>query len=320
MDRVMQPLVSIITPSFNQGEFLEQAILSVISQDYRPLEYILMDGGSSDDSLDIIQRYEKHLDYWTSEKDAGQSQALNRGFARSRGDVMGWINSDDILAPGAISAAVSALRRNSQRLAWTIGGTTLIDRKGKRLGERIPEKIYEDTFLRWHIKWFPQQSTFWTRTLWEKTGGLDESLHYAMDLDLWLRMFTYVQPTVLGSSMSSYRMHASSKCVSSLNAARDEVDSVLVRWLSLRLASMGDGEASARREMVEAVVRANRDAATLLFLMERLMRHPVIGTVTRYWSKIINPELRRELLEVAAIASRELSSEKREKPCSWNEL
>jgi glycosyltransferase involved in cell wall biosynthesis len=107
-----KPLVSIITPSFNQGRFLDQTIRSVLTQDYQPIEYIIIDGGSTDGTVEIIKQYESRLGYWVSERDKGQTEAINKGFAQAKGEILAWINSDDVYYPGAVSAAVETLSRN----------------------------------------------------------------------------------------------------------------------------------------------------------------------------------------------------------------
>jgi glycosyltransferase involved in cell wall biosynthesis len=209
----MQPLVTIITPSFNQAKFLEQAILSVLNQDYPHIEYIVMDGGSTDGSVEIIRRYEDRLASWTCQRDNGQTDAIRRGFARATGAVFAWLNSDDTLAPSAVRIAVDAMRRFPQ--AGVIYGDRLhVDAKGNVIGVNRMPAFYPSMFLR--NLTLPQETVFFRREVYEKAGELDETLAFSMDFDLWVRMAKIAGtggvrhvPAFLGC----YREHASSKSV-----------------------------------------------------------------------------------------------------------
>jgi glycosyltransferase involved in cell wall biosynthesis len=206
------PKISIITPSFNQAAFLERTIQSVICQDYSNYEYIVIDGASTDESVEIIKKYGDKLAYWVSEKDQGQSHAINKGFKRATGDVLCWINSDDCLKPGALSCVAQQLS-NYQDCLWLVGACELIDEHGNLTNIRKVNSISLSTFANWNTNWFTQQSTFWTRTLLDKIGHLNESLHYAMDYDLWLRMFAESNPISINQVLAQYRFHANAKCV-----------------------------------------------------------------------------------------------------------
>ncbi len=208
----MHPKISIITPSFNQAQFLERTIQSVITQDYSNYEYIVIDGSSTDESVEIIKKYEDKLTYWVSEKDEGQSYAINKGFRKAKGDILCWINSDDCLKPGALSCVAQQLK-NYQDCLWLVGACELIDELGNPIDIRKVNAISLSTFASWNTKWFTQQSTFWTRTLLDKVGQLNESLHYAMDYDLWLRMFTESNPIAISQVLAQYRFHSDAKCV-----------------------------------------------------------------------------------------------------------
>jgi glycosyltransferase involved in cell wall biosynthesis len=207
------PLVSIITPSFNQAQFLEQTIVSVLGQDYPNIEYIVMDGGSTDGSVEIIRRHEERIASWTSERDNGQTDAIRRGFERATGEVLAWLNSDDLLAPSAVRMAVDALRRFPD--AGMIYGDRLhIDAKGNVIGINRMPAFYPSIFRR-NIT-LPQETVFFRRDAYDKAGGLDESLAFSMDFDLWVRLAKVAGtggvrhvPAFLGS----YREHAASKSV-----------------------------------------------------------------------------------------------------------
>ncbi|MDP3921137.1 MAG: glycosyltransferase family 2 protein [Candidatus Omnitrophota bacterium] len=206
-----RPRITLVTPSYQQADFLEATILSVFGQNYPNLEYILVDGGSTDGSLEIIKRYREKLSFWVSEKDRGQSDAINKGFLHSTGMILGWLNSDDMLEPGALRHVAETLAApDTER--WLIGAGRIIDADGRPLFHRSPAAaVTRKSLLRWHKNWFAQPSTFWTRSLWEKAGPLDPDLHYAQDLDLWLRMKDVAEPVITTAVLSVSRFHKNAK-------------------------------------------------------------------------------------------------------------
>ncbi len=180
------PLVSVVTPSFNQGDFLEATILSVLSQDYPRIEYIVMDGGSTDGSLEIIRRYEGQLAYWESKPDRGQVDAINRGFARSQGTVLAWLNSDDRYEPGALREAVDTLLAHPQAgLVYGIGA--MVDPCGRLLGHKGAPFDAAASLARYNTL-IVQPTTFIRREVLQQVGWLDPCLEYLFDWDLWLRI------------------------------------------------------------------------------------------------------------------------------------
>lgn len=182
------PKISIVTPSFNQAKFLEQTILSIINQDYPDLEYIIIDGGSTDGSVEIIRKYEEYLTYWVSEKDNGQANAINKGFAMCTGDVLNWINSDDRLKPGALKSVAEIVRAHPDAGAW-VGSCKLVDEKGVLLRTNKPRGLTRDKMAGWgNTGHFFQPSCFIARKAWDKYGPLDESLYCCFDLDLYLKI------------------------------------------------------------------------------------------------------------------------------------
>jgi len=186
MDENALPKVSIVTPSFNQAPFLEQTLRSVLGQDYPNLEYIVIDGGSTDGSLEIIQRYADRLAYWQSQPDQGQTDAINQGFAHATGEILAWLNSDDLLLPGAVSAAVKALQEHPEA-AMVYGDALLINAQGKTIG-KFPAAQTDLRKLRRGYVHIPQQASFFRAELWRKVGPLDVSFYFAMDYDLWVRL------------------------------------------------------------------------------------------------------------------------------------
>lgn len=183
--------ISIVTPNFNGEKYLEETILSVISQNYPNIEYIIIDGGSTDGSIDIIKKYEKYISFWISEPDTGLYHALQKGFEKSTGDIMGWINSDDILHPGAL-AIITELFDTYKEIHWLTGSQTLIDEKSRTTNAFSVQRWSKFDFYLGNYKWIQQESTYWRRDLWEKAGKkLAIQLKYAGDFELWLRFFRY---------------------------------------------------------------------------------------------------------------------------------
>jgi len=182
------PTISIVTPSYNQGSYLEKTILSVLDQEYPNIEYIVIDGGSTDNSVDIIKKYEKHLKYWVSEQDRGQSNAINKGFSHATGDLLTWLNSDDYYMPGALRTLATMAIANPDAMAF-VGTGRMIDETGNIKSYKPSQPITIETLYRWMSGGnFMQPSSIFRRTAWERVGPLDENVHIAFDLDLWLRM------------------------------------------------------------------------------------------------------------------------------------
>ena len=222
------PRISIVTPFYDQGSFLEETIRSVLLQGYPNLEYIIIDGGSTDNSKEIIKKYEKWLAYRVSEKDKGQSDAINKGFKHAAGEILGWINSDDLLMPSALNVVGKTLGRG-RRAAWMIGSSELIEESGESIRIRRPGVINMKCFIDWADgdTWFAQQSTFFTKSMMDRAGLLDATLHMSMDLDLWIRMYRISRPIVINGVLSKYRFHANAKCLINLDAIRPEISRVL---------------------------------------------------------------------------------------------
>lgn len=203
------PKISIVTPSFNQAQFLERTIRSVLDQNYPNLEYIIIDGGSTDGSVEIIKRYEERLAYWVSEKDRGQSHALNKGFERATGDIIGWLNSDDLYCTGALAAVAEASARNSEDEAW-YGGIYIADAEDRildALWPLDPDPAYT-IFVALDIH---QQALFWKQDLMQRVGVTDESLHFAMDWDFIIRLLLAGRFRRIKQHLGIFRLHEEAK-------------------------------------------------------------------------------------------------------------
>ena len=205
------PKVSIVTPSFNQAPFLEQTLRSVLEQDYPNLEYIVIDGGSTDGSREIIQRYAERLAYWQSQPDQGQTDAINQGFARASGEIFAWLNSDDLLLPGAVSAAVKALQEHPEA-AMVYGDALLINAEGKTIG-KFPAAQTDYRKLRRGYVHVPQQASFFRAELWRQVGPLDVSFYFAMDYDLWVRLAAIAPLVYVPELWAAFRLHGEGKSI-----------------------------------------------------------------------------------------------------------
>jgi glycosyltransferase involved in cell wall biosynthesis len=205
------PLVSIVTPSFNQARYLESTIRSVLEQDYPSLEYLIVDGGSSDGSVDIIRRYSDRLAWWVSEKDRGQTDAINKGFAQAKGDILAWLNSDDTYEPHAVTEAVEFLQ-GRPKVGLVYGDTNFIDGDGHIIG-RFPAAQTDYRRLRRGYVHIPQQAAFWRADLWKKVGPLDPSFYFAMDYDLWVRLAAQAPVEYTPRLWANFRLHTQGKTI-----------------------------------------------------------------------------------------------------------
>jgi len=209
---IKHPRISVVTPSYNQGQFLEATIRSVLDQDCPNLEYIIIDGGSTDQSVEIIKKYEDQLLYWVSEPDRGQSHALNKGFARATGDILCWINSDDCLEKGALKFVGNYFLAHPET-QWLVGRCRIIDEKGNEEGmfdTNWQGLVHLLQF--WQGALLPQPSSFWTRSLMGE-GMIREDLHFSMDYELWVRFAENAQPAIIDRPLAIYRMHDDAKTV-----------------------------------------------------------------------------------------------------------
>lgn len=223
------PKISIVTPSYNQAQFLERTILSVLNQNYPNLEYIIIDGGSTDGSVDIVKKYEKYLSYWVSKKDKGQSDAINKGFAKSSGEIVAWLNSDDVyINKEAISLVVKTFEKYPDADVVTANGM-IIDEKDKWVQPII---LKRERLCYKHLKWSDsilQPATFFKRKVIEDLL-CDITLHYAFDWDLFIRMIEKYNFFPLDEIISGYRIYESNKTTSGGLKRVDEIVEVIKRY------------------------------------------------------------------------------------------
>ena len=207
---VSWPKISVVTPSYNQGQFLEETIRSVLLQGYPNLEYIIIDGDSTDNSVEIIKKYEPWLSYWVSETDRGQSHAINKGWKKTTGEIVAYLNSDDTYEPGILSY-VGQYFLNNTKVDMIYGEACLIDENGKKLRmfrhkEFNTKKIINDNT--WYI---PQQAVFIRKRILNRIGFLDENLHFKMDRDLFIRIGINGQVNRIPMYMANFRVHSNAK-------------------------------------------------------------------------------------------------------------
>jgi glycosyltransferase involved in cell wall biosynthesis len=218
-----RPLVSVVVSSFEQGRFLEEALRSVLDQEYEPLEVLVVDGGSTDESVAVIGRFEDRLAWWTSEPDRGQAHALNKGFARARGDILGWLASDDALLPGAIGRVVDELERDPEALL-VYGEALFVDEAGEAIFALLPRPFDVERMVRACANHVVQPGSLFRRRAWEQAGPLNEDGHYLFDFEFALAVGRVGNVVRISDRLALYRVHAASKSGGgSLLKARDYV-------------------------------------------------------------------------------------------------
>lgn len=225
--------LTLVIPSFNQARFLEQALDGLCDAQAEGVELIVVDGGSSDDSVEVIRRHAHRLAWWCSEPDQGQSDALNKGYAISQGEWLGWLNSDDLLLPGALATLRSFIASHPDA-RWVTGGGRFIDAEGHTLRSYPPpaRPLHATDLAPWTHTWFGQPGCIFRRDLYEQAGGhVRTDLHYAMDLDLWLRLGQHAPLLPIDAELGAYRLHTASKTVDQRAPMEVEVVRVLLERL-----------------------------------------------------------------------------------------
>lgn len=259
------PRISVVTPSFNQAQYLEQTLRSVLEQGYPNLEYIVIDGGSTDASQTILERYAPRLSYWCSEPDQGQSDAIAKGFHRATGEILCWLNSDDLLLPGALHRVARYFQRRPQTEVVS-GGAFVIDAAG--LPSQTAYGSYTlgvpSTFDRFRFfgqEGVFQQATFWRRSAYEAVGGIDPKFHFAMDLDLFTRLAARRRFGWLPRMLACFRLHEECKSM----RLQDVRTSELALYRSVYLRSDGETHSGHLRHWIYKNLNRSRKVALAAF-------------------------------------------------------
>lgn len=225
-----RPKISLVTPCFNQKDLIAATLSSVVDQDYPNLEYVVVDGASTDGSVEIISEYAERLSYWVSEPDDGHYPAVNKGFAKTDGEIMGYLNGDDLLLPGSLDV-IAEIFTIFPKVDWITGGHFAIDDAGRPVGMAGPSR-----WSRWHIisdavgRSLPQEATFWRRSLWERAGGgLNESFPLAADFELWARFSRWSSPVSVQAPFAAFRHIAGQRSIAQADRYAAEADAIRAR-------------------------------------------------------------------------------------------
>jgi hypothetical protein len=206
------PKISVVTPSYNKARFLEDCIISVLNQDYPNLEYFIIDGGSTDQSVDIIKKYERQISFWTSESDEGQSDAINKGFRIASGDIVAWLNADDFYLPGAFATVAEAYQENSEA-SFYFGDGLRVDEAGLSKNGFFPggRVLFNQVALIFGLNYILQPAAFINRSYLVNINYLDSTLHYVMDADLWIRLSQIAPPMPVSARLAASREYGATK-------------------------------------------------------------------------------------------------------------
>ncbi len=300
-------LVSIITPSYNQAAYLEQTILSVLNQDYAPIEYIVVDGASKDASVEIIKKYADRLAYWVSEKDGGQAEAINKGFARATGEIIAWLNSDDYYLEGAVSAAVKIFEANPD-VVLVYGNMLAVDEHGKTFNTLTYKQLTLEDLLCFQI--IGQPAVFMRRSALQKTNSLDATFHFLLDHFLWIQLAQHGRILHANQTWAAARYHAEAKNRAKAAEFGREAFRILDaiaqdKRLAPVLATVTRrARASAHRVDARYLLDGGQPAAALSAWMRALLIHPptALARMNLFVSAILNlfglGKLRSKILQI----------------------
>lgn len=221
------PKISLVTAVFNSAHYLEATIRSVLNQEYPNLEYVIIDGGSTDGTVDIIRKYEAHLHAWVSEPDRGMYDALNKGFAHTTGEIMGWINASDFLHIGGLRV-VGGVFTTFPDVEWITGRPTILNEDGMTVGVLSLKRWSRFRFLAGANRYIQQESTLWRRSLWERSGGrIEDSWGIPSDFGLWVQFFRYASLYTVDALIGGYRLHADAQGWRDLEASHRIHDQIV---------------------------------------------------------------------------------------------
>lgn len=264
---------SVVVPTLNQGDTLEDTLLSLLHQNQPSLEIIVVDGGSSDGTAAVLERYRPQLARVISEPDRGQSDAINKGFREAHGDVLFWLNSDDYLLPGALGRVARCFAADPA-VEFVVGAGDVISKDHHFLRHIPALPMNEHTLLNWkHDRWVMQQSCFWSRSLWQRAGGVDEGLHLLMDLDLWYRFAKACTASVLPQKLAVMRYYPDAKTVQQRSRTNEELAVVYAKngaYSCLRELVADLSQQRSRQESYLQRIHANRPVR----LLKRLSLFP----------------------------------------------
>jgi len=274
--------ISVVTPSYNQGEFIEETIRSVLLQGYPALEYFVVDGGSTDETVSILEKYDSWIDDWVSEPDRGQSHAINKGLRRTSGDVLTWLNSDDYLAPEALRNMAEAFRHATSSVGAIVGIGHKVNRQGEIVYTPDTPELSHEAFLDWMGRGnFMQPACFFRREAWETCGPLREDLQYPMDVDLWLKMAREYEFGRVSETIAYAYEHEQSKTTGERPYMRAE---------TIQLIAEHGGEEIAWRElrnMADDLAEAQRKIG---MIKENPLYRYVVGPVYRWLTRTTDPD------------------------------
>lgn len=252
-----RPTVSIVTPSFNQGRFLAAAIDSVLAQDYPFIEYCVVDAGSSDETIEVLRAYGDRI-RWISERDAGQADGIDKGIRSTTGEIIAWLNADDLYLPGAVTTAVAALAQDASA-PGVYGNAEFVDAEGRVIGPCAQVEPFDLERLITVLDFIVQPATFFTRAAYEAAGGLDRSLHYCLDYDLWIRLGRKAPLRYVEQTLAQVRLHAETKTASGGLPRLLEIERMIRRHGRAALPDAFQREMLyASNDALEAAVRAGR--------------------------------------------------------------
>lgn len=269
------PKISIVTPNFNGDTYLEQTIQSVLSQNYPNLEYIIIDGGSTDNSVALIKKYESQLAYWVSEPDKGLYDAIQKGFEKSTGEIMAWINSDDLYHPKAFFT-VGEIFGKFNKVNWLQGIPSIFDEIGRTVAVNGIKRWSKLDYYLGNFEWIQQESVFWRRSLWEKAGSkIDAEMKYAGDLELWLRFFRYEKLYVIRALLGGFRQRAQGQL------SMDFLDQYIEEARAKIKAEVENNISQEERDLVESIKKHNSIISKVRFVILKRIINKI------FYSKII---------------------------------